>query len=224
VPAELASTVQALRALIDETRRSEAPDATLVRARELIDAASALLRPHRFEGEAMQSTLRGPNAMPEVGDMTSPALYFPYSPIVGPLNAIAPPVRLHFDGDRMRGRLILGAPYAGPPGCVHGGVVALIFDELRRAQIRDLLIGLLGFVQVAKEPFVSQDVGQMGHEVERVIDLGRAKRGGVGRNHDHPVRAAARCPLDGRVIDDRAVVRRAQPLDRYGVEDERKCG
>ena len=122
--------MQALRALIDETRRSEAPDATLVRARELIDAASALLRPHRFEGEAMQSTLRGPNAMPEVGDMTSPALYFPYSPIVGPLNAIAPPVRLHFDGDRMRGRLILGAPYAGPPGCVHGGVVALIFDEL----------------------------------------------------------------------------------------------
>ena len=122
--------MQALRALIDETRRSEAPDATLVRARELIDAASALLRPYRFEGEAMQSTLRGPNAMPEVGDMTSPALYFPYSPIVGPLNAIAPPVRLHFDGDRMRGRLILGAPYAGPPGCVHGGVVALIFDEL----------------------------------------------------------------------------------------------
>jgi len=122
--------VQALRALIDETRRSEAPDPTLARARELIDAASALLRPYRFEGEAMQSTLRGPNAMPEVGDMTSPALYFPYSPIVGPLNAIAPPVRLHFDGDRMRGRLILGAPYAGPPGCVHGGVVALIFDEL----------------------------------------------------------------------------------------------
>jgi acyl-coenzyme A thioesterase PaaI-like protein len=122
--------VQALRALIDETRRSDAPDDTLVRARELIDAASALLRPFRYEGEAMQSTLRGPNAMPEVEDMTAPSTYFPYSPIVGPLNAIAPPVRLHFDGDRMRGRLILGAPYAGPPGCVHGGVVALIFDEL----------------------------------------------------------------------------------------------
>jgi acyl-coenzyme A thioesterase PaaI-like protein len=122
--------VQALRALIDETRRSDAPDDTLVRARELIDAASALLRPFRYEGEAMQSTLRGPNAMPVVEDMTAPSTYFPYSPIVGPLNAIAPPVRLHFDGDRMRGRLILGAPYAGPPGCVHGGVVALIFDEL----------------------------------------------------------------------------------------------
>ncbi|TML11702.1 MAG: PaaI family thioesterase [Actinobacteria bacterium] len=130
MPAELVSTVQALRALIDETRRCDAPDATLVRARELIDAASALLHPYRYDGEAMQSSLRGPNPSLDLDDASAPSSYFPYSPIVGPLNAIAPPVRLHFDGDRMRGRLILGAPYAGPPGCVHGGVVALIFDEL----------------------------------------------------------------------------------------------
>ena len=127
---ELASTVQALRALIDETRRCDAPDDALVRARNLIVEASALLHPHRYEGEAMQSALRGPNPLLDLDDATVPSAYFPYSPIVGPLNAIAPPVRLHFDGDRMRGRLILGAPYAGPPGCVHGGVVALIFDEL----------------------------------------------------------------------------------------------
>jgi acyl-coenzyme A thioesterase PaaI-like protein len=130
VPAELASTVDALRALIDETRRCDAPDAALVRARELIDEATALLRPYRYEGEVMQAALRGPNPLLDQDDLTVPSAYFPYSPIVGPLNAIAPPVRLHFDGDRMRGRLILGAPYAGPPGCVHGGVVALIFDEL----------------------------------------------------------------------------------------------
>ena len=122
--------MQALRALIDETRRCDAPDDALVRARELIDAASALLHPYRFDGQAMQSSLRGPNPTFDLGDASAPSAYFPYSPIVGPLNAIAPPVRLHFDGDRMRGRLILGAPYAGPPGCVHGGVVALIFDEL----------------------------------------------------------------------------------------------
>ena len=122
--------MQALRALIDETRRCDAPNATLAQARELIDAASAVLRPYRYEGEVMQSALRGPNPNFDLDDVSAPSAYFPYSPIVGPLNAIAPPVRLHFDGDRMRGRLILGAPYVGPPGCVHGGVVALIFDEL----------------------------------------------------------------------------------------------
>ena len=56
MPAELASTVQALRALIDETRRCDAPDDALVRARELIDDAAALLRPYRYDGQPMQST------------------------------------------------------------------------------------------------------------------------------------------------------------------------
>jgi acyl-coenzyme A thioesterase PaaI-like protein len=130
VPADLESTVHALRALIDETRRCDAPADVLTRAQALIDEATMLLRPYRYDGEAMQSTLRGPNPLMDTMQTANPAEYFPYSPIVGPLNAIAPPVRLELDGDRMRGRLVLDAPYAGPPGTVHGGVIALIFDEL----------------------------------------------------------------------------------------------
>jgi acyl-coenzyme A thioesterase PaaI-like protein len=130
VPAELESTVHALRALIDETRRTDAPADVLARARALVDEATALLRPHRYEGEVMQSTLRGPNPVMTTMQTANPAEYFPYSPIVGPLNAIAPPVRLHLDGDRLRGQMVLDAPYVGPPGTVHGGVIALIFDEL----------------------------------------------------------------------------------------------
>ena len=122
--------MHALRALIDDSRRCDAPDDALVRARELIEEATALLRPHRYDGEVMQSTLRGPNPMLTTMQTANPADYFSYSPIVGPLNAIAPPVRLHLDGDRMRGRMVLDAPYVGPPGTVHGGVIALIFDEL----------------------------------------------------------------------------------------------
>jgi acyl-coenzyme A thioesterase PaaI-like protein len=122
--------VHALRALIDETRRCDAPAGVLARARELIDDASALLHPYRYDGEVMQGALRGPNPTLTAMQTADPADYFPYSPIVGPLNAIAPPVRLVIDGDRMRGRLVLDAPYAGPPGTVHGGVIALIFDEL----------------------------------------------------------------------------------------------
>lgn len=122
--------MHALRALIDESRRCDAPDEVLAQARQLIEQATALLRPHRYDGEVMQSTLRGPNPLLMSMQTANPADYFPYSPIVGPLNAIAPPVQLRVDGDRMRGRLVLDAPYVGPPGTVHGGVIALIFDEL----------------------------------------------------------------------------------------------
>ena len=59
-----------------------------------------------------------------------PARFFPYSPVVGPLSPIAPPITVTFDGERLRGRVNLSATYAGPPGAVHGGIVAMVFDEL----------------------------------------------------------------------------------------------
>jgi len=68
-----------------------------------------------------------------------PARFFPYSPVVGPLNAIAPPVVFTFDGERMSGHGYLPAPYTGPPGTVHGGVVAMVLDELLGAVPRDLV-------------------------------------------------------------------------------------
>ncbi len=50
--------------------------------------------------------------------------------MVGPLNPLAPPIRLRFDGERMTGTTVLEASYVGPPNSVHGGVIALVFDEL----------------------------------------------------------------------------------------------
>jgi acyl-coenzyme A thioesterase PaaI-like protein len=126
----LAGAVSALRSLIAATRRADAPAAVYDEVRRHVESATAALAPFQYAGEAMQSTLRGPNIPPEDDDLEDPANYFPYSPIVGPLNAIAPPVVLRFDGDRMRGEMTIGAAYAGPPGTVHGGVVAMIFDEL----------------------------------------------------------------------------------------------
>jgi acyl dehydratase len=66
---------------------------------------------------------------PQLGGKT-PEVFFPYSPIVGPRNPLSPPVRMWMDGERMLGAVTLGAPYTGPPSMVHGGVIALIFDEL----------------------------------------------------------------------------------------------
>lgn len=60
---------------------------------------------------------------------------FPTSPVVGLHNPVAPPVRIWDvtgpDGVReLRGTARFGAAYEGPPSCVHGGVIAEVFDEL----------------------------------------------------------------------------------------------
>jgi acyl-coenzyme A thioesterase PaaI-like protein len=53
-----------------------------------------------------------------------------HDPVTGPENAVAPPLRLygHDDGSVV-GRVTLGLPYQGPPGCVHGGISALLLDH-----------------------------------------------------------------------------------------------
>jgi len=60
----------------------------------------------------------------------SPAEFFPYSPIIGRLNPIAPPVEFKVEGNELRAEHVFDAPYNGPPAAVHGGVIALVFDEL----------------------------------------------------------------------------------------------
>jgi acyl-coenzyme A thioesterase PaaI-like protein len=49
-------------------------------------------------------------------------------PLIGPSNAFAPPVRVERHGDRAVGFVRFGHVYEGPPGAVHGGVVAAVFD------------------------------------------------------------------------------------------------
>jgi len=64
-----------------------------------------------------------------------PQDFFPTSPMVGFANPISPPVEVWTvegaDGAReVRGRATFGYQYEGPPTCVHGGVIAELFDEL----------------------------------------------------------------------------------------------
>jgi acyl-coenzyme A thioesterase PaaI-like protein len=61
----------------------------------------------------------------------APDQFFPFSPMIGRYSPLAPPVRcrLHDDG-RVVGHAVLGAAYEGPPGCVHGGIIAGLFDEV----------------------------------------------------------------------------------------------
>lgn len=53
------------------------------------------------------------------------------NPVVGKANAIAPPLEAHRDDDGgVWAETTLGAAYEGPPGLVHGGISAMLLDQL----------------------------------------------------------------------------------------------
>ena len=60
------------------------------------------------------------------------------SPMIGFANPIAPPVEIwSVQGEggwpEIRGRVTFGYAYEGPPTCVHGGIIAELFDEVMGA-------------------------------------------------------------------------------------------
>lgn len=63
------------------------------------------------------------------------------SPVSGQGNPVAPPLMLSFDGARAVGTAVFDERYEGPPGHVHGGVVAAALDEI-------LGVGQIGSGQV----------------------------------------------------------------------------
>jgi hypothetical protein len=67
-----------------------------------------------------------------------PQDFFPMSPMIGFANPIAPPIEVwSVQGEgghrEIRGRVTFGYPYEGPPTCVHGGIIAALFDEVMGA-------------------------------------------------------------------------------------------
>ena len=129
-PAAAEILVDATRALLTTQRVADAPVDVLEQAAALVREATVLLAPHLVDGVPGQNALRAAYPDREQFATGDPARFFPYSPVVGPLNALAPPVVFTFDGERMRGHGTLPAPFTGPPGTVHGGVVAMVLDEL----------------------------------------------------------------------------------------------
>lgn len=55
--------------------------------------------------------------------------YLPRSPLVGIGSPLAPPFDYELGDEHLVARGTFGAAYEGPPGYVHGGWVALAFDE-----------------------------------------------------------------------------------------------
>lgn len=112
----------ALREIIDLLVMSEAPEEQLARAADGAGRFAESLREHprreRLWGFAESAT---------AGDVGA---FFDQSPLIGLSNPLSPPMTLEAVDGRIRGSVVFGAAYEGPPGHVHGGFVAAAFDEV----------------------------------------------------------------------------------------------
>ena len=115
----------ALRDLVDAAVRTEAPIPELAEAAALARELAGRLRGQGRELHEIASV-----DDPEIGERW-------YSPVYGPGNPVAPPlVATDTPDGRATGRVTLGKPHEGPPGLVHGGVVATLLDHVLARAIR----------------------------------------------------------------------------------------
>ncbi len=138
--------VDQLRRLIEIARTVDYDDAAaagvdLAPLVASLDDVAGALDPHVVHGElrtqavlhlaelAERADTVAEGSLPDVsGDL--PEEIFRYSPVIGPLNPIAPPFRFWFEDGVVHGEGRFTTAYNGPPAGTHGGLVAAAMDEL----------------------------------------------------------------------------------------------
>jgi acyl-coenzyme A thioesterase PaaI-like protein len=120
--AEVRRLADALRSVVERFVGTSAPLDVFHGVADDLEAIaerlSAYPQEHLFTGFAEA----GP-----AGDSAGP---FDNSPLMGLSNPLAPPMHMEIQADRVVGTVTCGSAYEGPPGHVHGGFVAAMFDEL----------------------------------------------------------------------------------------------
>jgi hypothetical protein len=115
----------ALRDLVDAAVRTEVSVGELAVATE---GARQLATALRAETRGLHDIATVDD--PEIGERW-------YSPVYGPGNPVAPPLVATDSADgRATGRVTLGKAHEGPPGLVHGGVVATLLDHVLARAVR----------------------------------------------------------------------------------------
>ena len=112
----------ALRAALQHAATSMADDDPITAAAALVEEAVRHLEPGPH-GRPYQGSAEG-----SVGGV--PNGFTSYSPVTGPMNALASVVNLSATDNEVIADVIYGKAYEGPPGHLHGGLVAAIFDEV----------------------------------------------------------------------------------------------
>ncbi|UEA57961.1 PaaI family thioesterase [Gordonia otitidis] len=110
--------VASVRDLVDAVIRTEVDDDVIADARRTVADVVDTLRARQMDGSY---------GVRYTSDLVGMAWG---NAVMGMRNAIAPPVHSEPDGRGVRATFTLGAAYEGPPGHVHGGVCALVLDQV----------------------------------------------------------------------------------------------
>src|SRR5208282_368492 len=84
--------------------------------------------PRREVASALRERIRGIAEPASVDDLMGGVRMF--NPVIGAGNPIAPPMRIKIGEDGAEGWCTLGHAYEGPPMYGHGGVSAMLLDQL----------------------------------------------------------------------------------------------
>jgi len=144
----LAGAAASVRQLISHMRKTTAPAELLHEIEREAQALATRLAPYDHPGPYAQRRLILREGIDHDLDTEDPVEYFPYSPAIGPLNPIAPPVDFKLVDREMHAVHSFDAQYNGPPTAVHGGVIALVFDELLGSL--GAILGIGGFTGTLK--------------------------------------------------------------------------
>jgi acyl-coenzyme A thioesterase PaaI-like protein len=125
---ELPEQVAASRRAADAARRviaglagTQVDPATLDEVAASLEHLAGVLAPHQ-----PRSRYDGTSGLH--GGVTADWRVWESHPFLGPSHPLAPPIRIERHGDRAVGTVTFGHVYEGPPGAVHGGIVAAMFD------------------------------------------------------------------------------------------------
>ncbi|GAA5125790.1 hotdog domain-containing protein [Haloechinothrix salitolerans] len=107
-----------LRELTETSIRTEVPVDVLEQAAIDVESVTATLRERQ----------RKPQQPASVDDLIGGKRMF--NPVIGEGHPSAPPVEYFTDGERVEGRCTLGLTHEGPPMSTHGGISALLLDQI----------------------------------------------------------------------------------------------
>ncbi|MEO5838102.1 MAG: PaaI family thioesterase [Acidimicrobiales bacterium] len=120
---EFRSLADAIRRLVDYSVRHIASPEETARLAVQIDAVAdeleALLPPADPRKYGAFDT-----------DTSHPHDHFQFDSVLGLYNPLALPVRMTWEPPLAIGHARFGSAYEGPPGCVHGGVISGVFDQV----------------------------------------------------------------------------------------------